>query len=359
MKRLLCILLAISLCLSLCCCGQGSAPATAPESTPAPAQPTVPSTEAPTVPTTQPETYPPQTLPPETVPIVTEPETVGSTPLLYRVTDAEGHELWLFGSVHVGIEEMYPLPDYVMDAYHAADALAVECDVIEAQNDLDAMMDMLMPMIYTDGTTIKDHISSDLYTAAVKILKENGSYNFALDYYKPVLWYSFVESFSYEDYGYDAESGIDMYLLTDAKATGKPIKEVESVTFQYGLLASFSEELQVLLLEEAVAGYGSAEGKEALDGLLSAWCKGEEAALLPYLDSEGDTDGYDEAAAQLIREFNTAMVTDRNIAMARYAADALASGEKLFICVGTAHILGDGAMVDLLQQQGYTVEQVH
>lgn len=353
MERLLSILLTICLCLSLCCCTQGSSPAADTVPTHPTTQPATPSTTEPTVPATQPET-----LPSETIPAATEPVVLGSTPLLYRVTDSEGHEIWLFGSIHVGIDEMYPLPDYVMDAYNAADALAVECDVIAAQNDMDLMMDMLMPMIYLDGTTISDHIPAELYADAVEILKDNGTYNFALDYYKPVLWYSFVESFSYVDYGYDAESGIDIYLLSDAKQTGKPIQEVESVTFQYELLASFSEKLQILLLEEAVAAYGSAEGKEVLGGLLSAWCAGDETALLPYLDSEADTEGYDEETAQLIREFNTAMLTDRNISMAQYAADALASGEILFICVGMAHILGDGAMVDLLQQQGYNVERV-
>ena len=38
------------------------------------------------------------------------------TPLLYQVTDAEGHTIWLFGSIHVGREDFYPLPEYVTSA---------------------------------------------------------------------------------------------------------------------------------------------------------------------------------------------------------------------------------------------------
>ena len=57
-------------------------------------------------------------------------------------------------------------------------------------------------------------------------------------------------------------------------------------------------------------------------------------------------------------KYNQAMVTDRNNSMAQYAENALASGKEVFICVGAAHIVGDGAVADLLSQLGYTVERI-
>ena len=44
--------------------------------------------------------------------------------------------------------------------------------------------------------------------------------------------------------------------------------------------------------------------------------------------------------------------------MTDFAEDALASGKEVFICVGAAHIVGDGAMAQLLAQRGYTVTLV-
>ena len=44
--------------------------------------------------------------------------------------------------------------------------------------------------------------------------------------------------------------------------------------------------------------------------------------------------------------------------MTDYAVDALASGEEIFICVGAAHVVGDGAIADNLRELGYTVEVV-
>ena len=50
----------------------------------------------------------------------------GVHPLLYKVTDDDGNTIWLFGSIHVGRDEFYPLPDYVMDAFEGSESLAVE-----------------------------------------------------------------------------------------------------------------------------------------------------------------------------------------------------------------------------------------
>jgi uncharacterized protein YbaP (TraB family) len=52
------------------------------------------------------------------------------------------------------------------------------------------------------------------------------------------------------------------------------------------------------------------------------------------------------------------MVTQRNISMADFAEEALDSGKEVFICVGAAHVVGPGAMADLLTQRGYTVEVI-
>lgn len=282
----------------------------------------------------------------------------GPAPLLYKVTGKNGGAVWLFGSIHVGTDKMHPLPGYVMNAFTHADALAVECDILAVMENPSSMTNVLMDAVYTDGTTISDHIPKELYDAAVKILKDNNYYMKALDSYMPILWYSFIESFSTANYGYDEEKGIDLFLLNLAYDLEKPILEIESVEFQYGMLTSFSPQLQVMLLEQAVAGYGSPEGKEYIDAMMDAWCRGDEAAVSAMLN-EDDTAGATAEELELIREYNTAMITNRNISMADFAMDALETGDSVFICVGMAHVLGDGAMVDLLRQQGYTVELVH
>ena len=325
MKKLLSLFLVLVMCLSFVACGTNNETATADTAT----------TEA-----------------------TTAPVSKGSTPLLYKATSDNGGEVWLFGSIHVGNDDMYPLPDYVNNAYNEADSLAVEVDVIDMEeNAMDYIADY-QKVMYLDGTTIKDHISEDLYNDAVKILEDNDYYTSMLDFYYPSMWSSFIEVFEYENSGYDSKKGIDMHLLNLAKENKKNIVEIESASSQITLLGEFSEELQILQLEEVVAGYNTEESKTYLKDLVSAWTSGNEESITAIICEDSSSEDYTEEEMKLLEEYNQKMLVDRNILMADFAEKALKDGDSVFICVGTAHIVGEGAMVDLLRDRGYTVEIV-
>lgn len=283
-------------------------------------------------------------------------ESEACAPLLYKVTDEEGNVAWLFGSIHVGKDAFYPLPDYVLDTFDNADSLAVEFDIVAFETDLKAQMAALQALVYLDGTTIADHIPEDLYEDAVAIMEDLGVYNAMLDYYMPVLWSSFIDSAQYEDLGADPDLGIDLFLLKRAKKADKPILDVESAELQYGMMAGFSEELQILLLRESVESAEDPEtAKETIHTMMDLWMSGDEDAFREYLESTEDVSEEDWA---LYEEYNKAMLTDRNEGMADFVEDALASKDAVFICVGAAHVVGEGALVELMTQRGYTVERV-
>lgn len=270
----------------------------------------------------------------------TDPEK-SNTPLLYKVSDADGDVIWLFGSIHVGEESFYPLPEYVTDAYESAERLAVECDVIAASKDFSAQTAAMAQLVYTDGTTISDHIPEELYTQAVEILDEGGLYLPVYDRYCPALWSTMIDNILMTKADVDSSLGVDMHLLQKAYDDGKQIVEIESIQFQYAMLAGFSNELQVMLLESSVASYDSTFlYKAQLRAMMNAWAEGDEAAFAKLLN----------------QEYNENLITNRNISMADFAEDALESGDETFICVGAAHVVGEDAMADLLAERGYTVE---
>lgn len=351
LKKLLAILLALSMFLSLAACGAGEGQNDLPETTQTQLRETDPAQTDPT------ETEAPETEPTETEPEATEEAGSVITPLLYKVTDTQGNVIWLFGSIHVGKDYFYPLPGYVTDAYESAEALAVECDIVAFETDVSAQMSALQPLIYTDGTTISDHIPEELYTASVEIMEGYGIYSSVLDYYRPSLWFSFIDNILYEQLGVNSELGIDMHFLNRAHTEGKEILEVESVQFQYSMLANFSEELQILLLESSVEGYHAAEETEKeLMELVEAWASGDEAVIGALLNEEAEFESDEEAL--LYQEYNDAMITTRNLSMADFAEEMLESGKEVFICVGAAHVVGEGAVAQLLSERGYTVEIV-
>lgn len=280
------------------------------------------------------------------------------TPALYKVTDNEGHVIWLFGSIHVGREDFYPLPSYVMDAFNSSDAAAFEFDLVAAENDYSAQIDMAMALMYKDGSTIKDHVSEEVYQAAVEILKENNMYSSLLDMYMPIMWSSSIDVFLTEKSGLDSNLGIDRHLLNLSKENGKEILEVESMEYQTDMMANFSGGLQELLLEVSVGAYKNYdESVSELYALVEAWESGDEGKITAILYEEEEFESEEEKA--LHEEYNNALIVERNNNMTVYAENALKSGKEVFICVGAAHVVGDGAIAENLRELGYTVELIN
>lgn len=326
MKKILALLIAISMCASFTACTdkkENTQDTTAPETTVA--ETTVAETES------------------------------KYSPLLYKVEDADS-TVYMFGSIHVGTEDMHPLPQYVEDAYTTSDILAVECDITAFEEDAEKQMQILSSLIYTDGTTIADHIDAEVYKDAKEILTEQNYYNDMLDYYIPSLWTSFIDGFLYPKLGYNSEFGIDVNLINRAKESDKTIDEVESVEFQYNMMAEFSPELQEIMLADTVEAYNSDESKAEIDKLVNDWYTGNEDEIVK--DNTEDFQELNDEEKKLYDEYYNEMITKRNISMADYAEQSLGGDKDVFICVGCAHVVGDGGMVDLLRERGYTVTKV-
>jgi len=282
-------------------------------------------------------------------------------PLLYKVTDEDGSVVWLFGSIHVGKESYYPLPDYVIDAYESSDSLAVEFDLKEFSEDL-AAQTKAMSVLIDHKNKINLKINEETYNKAVNILKDNEIYSPLFDLYMPIMWSSLIDSLLYEKMGVRSDLGIDTNMIDLAYEDEKTLIGIESAEFQYTLLAGFSNELQEKLLEDSIKAYegytnGDPEVIEAFNSLVSAWEAGDEAAFEQVLHEDYEFESKEEEL--LYVEYEKAFLTDRNLSMTDFAEDALESNDEVFICVGAAHVVGEGAMADLLAERGYSVEIIN
>ena len=279
-------------------------------------------------------------------------------PLLYRVTNDEGGELYLLGSIHVGREDYYPLPDYIYDALKKCDDLTVEADIISFESDLSAQIAAIRLFLAPDGKSITDYVSEDTYQKAVEILKEYNMYASAMDLYTPVLWFNFIEQCTYLAAGAKTELGIDRHLMQYAKENSIPINEVESVEMQYEMLASFSDDLQVTLLESSIASYNlTKNGFNNTEALMDVWAFGTEEEFAEMLKAEENFPN--EETRLLYEEYYDAMYTDRNADMAEFAIKCVEERAfTTFLCVGAAHVVGDEALVQILREYGFRVELV-
>lgn len=271
-----------------------------------------------------------------------------NTPLLLEITkDGTRNKLYLFGSIHAAEETLYPLPDYVMDAYEESKVLAVEFDLVEYMKDLPKQMSDLARFINPDNKSISDYLSLEAYEKSVKILTNAGIYNPMFNQYSPMMWYTLLENAVLADVQLETTYGVDEYFLQLAKEDEREILELESADYQYAILSGFDYDMQVHLLEQEIQEYEMS--KQNMLKLYEFYKKGdkEELEKIVFLDSND--------SSQYMDEYTDKLITVRNQNMTASLEEAYENEQNIFCTVGLAHIIGEGGIADLLEKKGYTV----
>jgi uncharacterized protein len=257
----------------------------------------------------------------------------------------DGNVVYLLGSIHVANEEMYPLRDEISAAFSEADYLAVEVNSTVEKPDLGVYIEDLGT--YKDGTTLRDHVSPEVYALLGELLTDMEVPADALDPFEP--WYAsmILDSIASEDSEYESDLGIDNYFMNEAQEAKMPIMQLESYESQFGMYDGFSDELQEQLLVGSIHGFYQEE--DSTEVLSEMWMDGDVEELTKMAEEmQGD------------EEYYKAMLLDRNVLMAGKINGFLTSSQPatFFVVVGALHMAGEDGLVALLEEKGYTVTQL-
>ena len=290
----------------------------------------------------------------------------GSQGLLWKVTNGK-NTLYLLGTVHVDRSNVYPFHKSLRAALASAQTVIFELDF----NDQEGLAEFAAMQTYSDGTTLKDHISPELYASTVQVFADLGMSEEAVAPYKPWAPANSLMSLAPQDETTTgAPMAIDLYLNSAAVNAGKQIDAVETYAFQGGIFDTLSPEYQ----EAYLAGYVNLaliddtlemteeqkkELQEAMeyqekqmDAMMETWKAGDAAAFEEIFDKAAVLESTDE--------LNSRLFTDRDPNMIEYAAKLLErEGENtFFLAVGAGHMVDPGGIVGGLRALGYTVEEL-
>lgn len=290
----------------------------------------------------------------------------GSQGLLWKVTNGK-NTLYLLGTVHVDRSNVYPFHKSLRAALASAQTVIFELDF----NDQEGLAEFAAMQTYSDGTTLKDHISPELYASTVQVFADLGMSEEAVAAYKPwALANSLLSLATQDETTTGAPMAIDLYLNSAAVNAGKQIDAVETYAFQGGIFDTLSPEYQ----EAYLAGYVNSaliddtlemteeqkkELQEAMeyqekqmDAMMETWKAGDAAAFEEIFDKAAVLESTDE--------LNSRLFTDRDPNMIEYAAKLLErEGENtFFLAVGAGHMVDPGGIVGGLRALGYTVEEL-
>ena len=257
----------------------------------------------------------------------------------------EAATVYLMGSIHFADSSFYPLREDIEKAFQHSRHLVVELDV----NKIDANAynrALAEKGTYTDGKTIRDHVSEETWLQLKQYLQRlNISYD-AVKNYKPGVLVLILTAMQVIQLGFEPQYGIDVYFLDKAKEV-KNIIELETLEQQLKLFLDITD--GELLLKESL--YSLAQAESMMADIVNLWKQGDAKQMNKMLfeDALMDHPGFGEIYEQIFHS--------RNKAMTEKIEGMLKTDSIYFVVVGSGHLVGDKGIVKVLRNKGYAVER--
>lgn len=304
-------------------------------------------------------------------------QNAGSLGLLWKA-EGNGNTLYLLGSIHTDRNNVYPFHKQLRDIILNAEQVSFELDF----NDQAGLAEFAAMQVYSDGTTLADHISPELYQVVVNTASMLGMDEATVSQYKAWALASSFQSLSMlDDTSSSNAMAIDLYVNSKAANAGIDIGAVETYAFQGGLFDTLSPEYQeaylagglLMLLdvntmdESTKSALTAVLGEEALtqDGQDAMEERIEQISLWMDQWKTRDVEGFAKSYPkdEIINgadELESKLFTDRDPGMIAYAENYLEQegSHTGLLVVGAGHMIGSGGIVQGLRDLGYTVEVV-
>lgn len=257
---------------------------------------------------------------------------------------------YLFGTIHVGRPDFFPLERRATEALADSSTLVVELDATQAETMRAAMRrHALLP----DGETLGARLSPPLRTRLAAQLDALGMPQRSIRAYKPWMAALTLTLAGVQQSGFDGAYATDGYLIGLARGLHKPVVELESADEQLGLFDTLPRTDQTAFLDEALRSLENGKLADDTRALVSAWLAGDARALERLAAVSLDENPRSGPWMQ------QKLFVERNYRMAERIERLLADGQSPFVAVGALHLVGPNGLPALLAARGYRVVNLY
>ncbi|MGI9874483.1 TraB/GumN family protein [Vibrio chagasii] len=255
---------------------------------------------------------------------------------LYWQAKKDDLTLTILGSVHVGDESMYPLPAQITDTLKESNGLIVETDIRKSEG-----------VVYpTTKVTTADVLNEEQKQLLTSISKSLGMPTKQLLSSPPWATSLSIQMQQLKNLGYGSAGGVDATLAYKATIQDVPVISLEPLQFQIDLIAGQKDSGKEWLVT-------SLEDFDQTDRvahcLIESWKAGDESKLENFAK-----------LSEMPSELEKAFLTDRNVDWANKLSAKdwkLDSKGHYVLVVGTLHLIGEGNLLQLLEDKGFSVTQ--
>ena len=273
----------------------------------------------------------------------------GSAPAMWSVArpGADAAQIYLFGSIHFGNAQFYPLPGEISVAFARSDTLVVEIDITGLDPTKTTAL-LHTHGMQPEGKRLSDEISRPL----VKRLRQTAArHNLSfemLDKQRAWLASFTLAHVSMYQSGLHASLGIDQHFL--AKSGSRQVLALETLESQFSVFAEMNTQEHEHSLRDALDELNG--GGAYIKRLVAKWRQGDAREVHALFEEKFNGPMVSEPA-------RVALIDARNTKMTQTLMRAVDEQphKVYFVVVGAAHMLGDTGLVTLLEERGYTVKR--
>jgi uncharacterized protein YbaP (TraB family) len=248
--------------------------------------------------------------------------------------------VYLAGSVHALPKGHAEFPEQLERAYREAEVIVLEVDLAE-MNPIDAVK-----FITSNGTlpaeqTLKDVVGANAYTRVAALASSLEVPEVLISKLEPWAAALILTQFALTRTGFDPDLGIDMQITERAKADGKPIEGLETVTDQLNVFDARSFEEQTRFLLDSADD--APKLNDDLRELIAAWRSGDLRSLEKEFVKE-------RAKSPALYD---ALLGERNRKWLPKIEALLEEDRDYLVVVGTLHFVGRDGLLALLKKDGH------
>ncbi len=265
-------------------------------------------------------------------------------PFLWELTKGD-KTITLFGSLHIGKPDFYPVPDAVQKRFDDAKVLAVEADVTVPETQ------QACTKLAATTEKLEKVLSAEDYAALLGYVRAAGVPEAAIEGRKLWLVNLVLVGIELGQLGVDFSSGLDIAFLRDAKRAKKQVVEVEGGQKQCAALAAASTPETTAAMTRFLSSVRQNQMEKRVAELVDAYRSGDGQALIRVVNQEFGESA--EGAGARRRVFD-----DRHPAMAEAIDSYFKQADRHFVVIGVGHMFGSNNLIDALAKRGIRAKRV-
>ncbi|MCG6949596.1 MAG: TraB/GumN family protein [Acidobacteria bacterium] len=252
-------------------------------------------------------------------------------------------DVYVVGSIHALKEDAYPLPQAFERTFEEAEVLVFEIDLGEMTA---TAVQLMSAGSLAPGTTLEQVVGAQTWKELEAHAEESGFNPSVFSGMKPWMAALTLTAFELSKHGYLSSSGLDTYFMQRADQAGKETRALETAEAQVSLFADLTQEQSRAFLRYTLRDLELMIPE--MEELYIRWRAGD----VEYVEHMM-LEGFEE-----FPDVFTRMVGDRNRAWVPQIEELLAGDRDAMVVVGSAHLVGDEGVIELLRKKGYAIERL-